>query len=170
MPPVDPQMLANPQLMEALAGLGGGGGGMGAPPMGAPPMGAPPMGGAPMGGPPAPPAAGMGMMGDPGMAPMPGPSGQGQQQPPADPTDQVIWAAFPSTDPNTLQQMFGQASGVQGLLQALPALEQMQAQDRAALEQKQQASLHALFDALIGPSPGMAQQAPGPGVGNGPGY
>jgi hypothetical protein len=90
------------------------------------------------GAPPSPPAAGMGMGGDPTLPPT-----AGAQTPPAaggNPTDQVIWQAFPSTDPNAVSQL------------------------------RQQATLRMVLDQLVGPSPDQAQApAAGPGV-TGPGY
>jgi hypothetical protein len=115
--------------------------------------------------PPTPPAQGAGMTGDPTYPPDPG-SQQPSQQ--GSPTDQVIWQAFPSTDPNTVGQML---QGVDGssptsIAQVLPALEQMQMQDRYMLEQRQQQTLQALLGQLAAPAPGSAMPpAAGPAVG-----
>ena len=148
-PPIDPRMAA------AMSGIGGYPAGPGA---------AAPQGG----GPPQPPAGGAGMAGDPSLPPSPG-----SQMPPGalgggSPTDQVIWQAFPSTDPNMIQRLVQAAGqqGPQGIMQVLPQLDQMQQQDRDALYQRQQATLQALLGQLMGPSPDQAQQPQaGPAVG-----
>lgn len=143
------QQQIDPQSLAALLGGGaqGGGGGFGAQ---LPGGGAPPQQGQPS---------------DPNMAPQQGMGGAA-----GNPADAAIWQAFPSTDPNIVGGMLQQvqAGGVQGLMQLLPQLQQMQQQDEDALYQKQQQTLHAIVDGLIGPNPAEAQAGAGqppPGVG-----
>jgi hypothetical protein len=123
------------------------------------------------GAPPSPPAAGMGMGGYPTLPPAAG----GQPSPAmggGNPTDQVIWQAFPSTDPNAVGQLLQGVSqgGPQGMMEVLPHLQAIMQQDEDALYQRQQATLRMVLDQLVGPSPDQAQApAAGPGV-TGPGY
>lgn len=163
-----PQQPLDPQLLASLAGGQQGGmppgfpgGGQAPPGQGFPP---PQQGGGQQA---APPAGGMGMAGDPSYPPGPGQqSQQGPQQ--GSPTDQVIWQAFPSTDPNVIGQMMQGLDGSQpGMIgQVMPAIEQMQQQDRMQFEQRQQATLNALLNQLTQPNPQMAQMPQaGPGVG-----
>lgn len=122
------------------------------------------------GAPPSPPAAGMGMGGDPTLPP--GPGGQAPPGAGGNPTDQVIWQAFPSTDPNAVSQLLQGVSqgGPQGMMEVLPHLQAIMQQDEDALYQRQQATLRMVLDQLVGPSPDQAQApAAGPGV-TGPGY
>lgn len=154
-PPIDPRM---------LSGLLGG---AGAPP-GGPQSPVPAQA-------PGPPAGGQGLAGDPTLPPVPG--GQtpmGMQQASGSPTDQVIWQAFPSTDPSVIGQMMqgAEQQGPDGMLQILPQLEQMFSQDEDALHQRQQATLQAILTQLMGPDQSMMQQPQaGPGVvGGGGGY
>jgi hypothetical protein len=160
MPPRQP---LDPNMLNQLAGTSG-------PPQGGDPYGGDPTQALGMG-----PAAGQGQMGDPSMM-MGGMMGGGPGQAPAanpngmaDPSQQAIWQAFPSTDPTVIQQMLSQGGGpgdLQGLAQALPVIEQMQMQDVQQLQQKQLASLHSFITQLIGPPAQQAMSgAPGPGAG-----
>lgn len=106
-------------------------------------------------------ALGGGAGGAPGGAP-----GMGQPgMPGQDPSQQIIWSAFPSTDPAQVAQVLGQ-----GGPDSMHAYIDMMAADEGQLKQMQSDAIGAHADSLAQAPPAQQTQPPrggGPGVGGG---
>lgn len=93
--------------------------------------------------------------------------GQGQDQGGGDPQQQAVWSAFPSTDPQAVQQIMQQGGGDPHA--ALQALSQQQEQDMASLHDQMMQRLAEVFDQMGAPTDAggapAASTAPGPAVG-----
>lgn len=93
-------------------------------------------------------------------------AGAGDSQAPGegqgDPTEQAIWDAFPSTDPDQIDQLAQQyqTGGDPGqLAQLVEAFMQQAQQDRDDFEQRQEVNAQRFFDAIGGGAAGAPDQS-----------